>query len=135
MEYFILIVAFLLSTLGGILLLRISLSLPLKAFLNFALLSISCIGLLATEIRETSLLIYMLLLFLTPIGILTRLFAPLILNLIGRVLSKLQHQQYTPLDYDSLMHSGHKMYFCALTFTTLKILLYTALVASFLHWI
>ena len=129
--YIVLIALFAVSTLAAYHLLKINIAFYKRVVFNIILLIVSACILTATQIDETSLLIYILILILTLLGILMRIIAPIILNAVGRVISKLQGNRYEALSYDEFMHSGHRMYFCVLLFLTLKIVLYTILFASF----
>lgn len=100
---------------------------------NAVFLLVSGILMLMTGIQETTLLTYVLLLVITLLGILMRIVTPVVLNFVGDILSRMQNQQYEKQSYDQLMQEGHRMFFCVLTFTTLKVFLYVALFMSALN--
>lgn len=132
MEYITLIILFVLSIFLAYFIIKVKLLFYKKMIINlFLLLVCGCI-MIITGIKETSFLIYVLLLILTLLGILMHIIAPFVLNLIGILLSKIQKEKYTVQTYDEFMQEGHRMYFCVLIFTTLKVWLYIALGASFL---
>ena len=104
-----------------------------KILYNTIFLLVSGILILMTGIRETSLLIYSLLLVFTLLGVLMRIFTPVVLNFVGYVLSRFQKQQYEKQSYEQLMQDGNRMFFCVLLFTTIKNLLYISLFMSILN--
>lgn len=134
MEY-IFIFLFLASTFLAYWIMKIKISFGHKVLCNISLLLVSAIWMVLTRIQEGTLLIYILILLFTSMGILMRLTAPIVLNCTGRILSKLQkqsyeQQSYEPKSYEQWMQDGHKMFFCVLLFTTMKVLLYMLLVMS-----
>lgn len=135
MEYIVLISVFVSSVFLAYCTTLVKLKFYEKIVGNLLTLLICAFIILITGLKETSLLVYFLLLITTLCGILMRIISPIVLNIIGNILSKTQNETYTPLSYEELMQSGNKMYFCVLAFTTYKVLLYIALGASFLNLI
>lgn len=131
MEYLILIAMFVLSTIVAYWIMQKEMSILTKIFTNAFILCFSGAAMIVTGFKETSFLLYVLLLSTTLLGILMRIITPICLNFLGRIVAKIQKEPYTEQSYDDIMHSGHKMFFCVLTFTTLKVFLYVALIASF----
>lgn len=131
MEYIVSIAVFAFSIFFAYFLVKAKLSFAKKVVINLLVLLVCGCITFATGLKETSFLIYILLLLLTFGGILMRVITPFVLNFIGIVLSKIQKEPYTMLNYEEFMQSGSRMYFCVLTFSTLKVLLYIALGASF----
>ena len=133
MEYIVLIFLYALSMLFAYFIMKFTCKFFKKCLINLLiLLTCGCI-ICVTGLKETSLLVYLILFSLTLLGILMRIITPLILNVIGSLLAKILKQDYTWRTYEQLMYeeqSGYKMYFCVLTFTTLKIVLYMILIAS-----
>ena len=114
---------------------KIKLKAFIKVLINFASLFVLGIIMVVSGLIETTLLIYIILLVLTLLGVLMRIISPIIFNLAGSFVAKITKQDYEWLTYDQLMkekQSGNKMYFCVLTFTTLKVALYLMLVLSFI---
>ena len=66
---------------------------------------------------------YVIFFVLTIFGIIMRFVAPIILNLINRFFSTIQHQKYVHQTYTELLNEGHRMFFCVLLFNTLRIFL------------
>lgn len=67
--------------------------------------------------------LYLIFLLLTISGIIMRLITPITLNLINRFFSKILHKKYYRQTYFELLNEGHRLFFCVLTFNTLKIFL------------
>lgn len=132
MEYVAIIFVFLGSAVLAYLITKKRIAFWCKVWWNVFFLLISGALMLTTGIRETTLLIYALLFPITLLGILMRMFTPVVLNLIGNILSKIQNQVYEKQNYEQMMQDGHRMFFCVLMFTTLKVLLYVALLMSIL---
>ena len=106
-----------------------------NVFYNVIFLLISAILILMTGIQETSLLIYSLILLFTLLGILARIFTPIVLNFTEKVLSRLFKQAYEKQSYEQRLDDGQKMFFCVLFFNTTKVLLYVALFMSMFNLI
>ena len=132
MEYVAMIFVFFGSSVLAYLITKKRIAFWRKVLSNVFFLLVSGALMLITGVRETTLLIYALLFPITLLGILTRIFTPLVLNLIGNILSKIQNQVYEKQNYEQIMQDGHRMFFCVLLFTTLKVLLYVALLLSVL---
>ena len=132
MEYVAMIFVFFGSSVLAYLITKKRIAFWCKVLSNVFFLLVSGALMLITGVRETTLLIYTLLFPITLLGILTRIFTPLVLNLIGNILSKIQNQVYEKQNYEQIMQDGHRMFFCVLLFTTLKVLLYVALLLSVL---
>ena len=132
MEYVAMIFVFFGSSVLAYLITKKRIAFWCKVLSNVFFLLVSGALMLITGVRETTLLIYALLFPITLLGILTRIFTPLVLNLIGNILSKIQNQVYEKQNYEQIMQDGHRMFFCVLLFTTLKVLLYVALLLSVL---
>ena len=132
MEYAVMIFVFLGSAVLAYLIIRKRISVWCKILCNMFLLLVSGVLMLITGGQETTLLIYVLLFSITILGILMRFFTPVVLNLIGNILSKMQNQVYEKQNYEQIMQDGHRMFFCVMLFTTLKVLLYVALLMSVL---
>ena len=132
MEYVAMIFVFFGSSVLAYLITKKRIAFWHKVLSNVFFLLVSGALMLITGVRETTLLVYALLCPITLLGILTRIFTPLVLNLIGNILSKIQNQVYEKQNYEQIMQDGHRMFFCVLLFTTLKVLLYVALLLSVL---
>lgn len=130
MEYVTIILVFLGSAILAYLISKKRIVFWRKILWNIFFLLVSGVMMLLTGIRETTLLIYMLLILTIFLGILMRMITPVVLNLIGYVMSKIQKQVYEKQKYEQMMQDGHRMYFCVLTYTTLKVVLYVALLMS-----
>ncbi len=133
MENLVIIMVATLSLLMAYYLMKIKLKAFIKVLINFASLLVFGFFIAVSGLRETALMIYIILLSMTLFGVLMRIISPIILNLVGRFVAKITKQDYEWLTYDQLMnekHSGNKMYFCVLAFTTLKVVLYFMLVVS-----
>lgn len=133
MEYLILSLIFIISMIVGYYIQKIQISLHWRILINLFSLIICGLLLFITRIKETSLLVYILLVLFTFSGLLVRLVVPVVLNILEKILAHIKKDTYEPQTYDELMKSGHKMYFCVLTFTTIKVMLYVLLFASFLN--
>ena len=135
MEYIVILLAAAVCMLMAYCLMKIKLKAFIKVLINFASLFVLGIIMVVSGLIETTLLIYIILLVLTLLGVLMRIISPIIFNLAGSFVAKITKQDYEWLTYDQLMkekQSGNKMYFCVLTFTTLKVALYLMLVLSFI---
>ena len=130
MEYLFSILLFIISTILAYLMVKRNYTFWTSIALDLLLLSLGGVAMIITEFKETPFLIYNLLCFFTLLGKITRLVAPLFLNAIRRILSKLQKEKYEVKSYNELMQSGHRMFFCVLSFTTLKNALYFLLILS-----
>ena len=133
MEYIIIVLAFILCSLVAYYIVKIKLNVFIRLLINITSLLAFGILIIASGVKETALLIYVLLLAMTLFGMLMRIIAPIILNLVASFVAKITKQSYEWLTYNQLMHleqSGYKMYFCVFSFTTLKVMLYLLLVAS-----
>ena len=127
MEYEAMIFAFFCSAVLAYLITKKQMAFWCKVLCNVFFLLVSGALVLITGVRETALLIYALLLPITLLGIVMRIVTPLVLNLIGNILSKITNQVYEKQNYEQIMQDGYRMFFCVLTFTTLKVFLYVAL--------
>lgn len=133
MEYIVIVSAAALCLLMAYYITKINLKECVKVIINFLSLFVFGIFVVLSGLKETALLIYITLLVMTLFGILMRIISPIILNLAGSFVAKITKQDYEWLTYKQLMEleqSGYKMYFCVLTFTTLKIALYLMLIVS-----
>lgn len=133
MEYLILSLIFIISMIVGYYIQKIQISVHWRFLINLFSLIICGLLLFITRIKETSLLVYILLVLFTFSGLLVRLVVPVVLNILEKILAHIAKDTYEPKTYDEWMKSGHKMYFCVLTFTTIKVMLYVLLFASFLN--
>ena len=132
MEYVAMIFVFFGSAVLAYLITKKRIAFWCKVLCNVFFLLVSGALMLITGVRETTLLIYALLFPITLLGIVMRIVTPVVLNLIGNILSKIQNQAYEKQNYEQIMQDGHRMFFCVLLFTTLKVLLYVALLMSVL---
>ena len=133
MEYMVAILAFAVSSLMAYYIMKIKLKVFIKGILNFFSLFVLGIIMIVSGLNETTLLVYIILIAMTLLGLLMRIISPLVLNLVGNFAAKITKQDYEWLTYDQLMNleqSGNKMYFCVLTFTTTKVVLYLMFFAS-----
>ena len=130
MDYIVIILIFGISHLLAYLIIRKKISLKNKLIINSAFLLVSGVLMLLTGIREITVLAFMLLILFTVLGILTRLLAPVILNIVGNIVSKISNDTYQKLSYDQMLQESHKMYFCILLYTTVKVFLYIVLLLS-----
>lgn len=134
MEYVVFILLLTLSTVLAYLIIKLKHNFLLKCLLNLMALLGFGVVMVMSGLKEISLLVYLILLGVTVLGVLMRIITPLFLNLIGSLVARITKQEYTWKKYAQLMkaeQSGNKMYFCILAFTTLKVVLYMILVASF----
>ena len=118
------IIIFVASSLLSYHIIKMELSLKSKLLRNTVSLLVSFFLLLISDVNETALTTYLLLLLLTFVGVVSRLLTPVILNSIGIIFSKLTKKEHESQSYEQLLHDGHRMYFCVLLFTTFKISLY-----------
>lgn len=130
MEYALIIGAYCCSAVLAYLIVKRQKGWRNKVLCDIAFLLISGIIMLLTDIQETTLLIFVLLLAFTLLGILTRVFTPIVLNCVGNLLSKVCKQEYKKQSYEQMFQESHRMFFCALQFTTLKLFLYISLIMS-----
>ena len=130
MEYIVIFLLFLASTFLAYKIIGLKVSLWHKVLYNISFLFVSAVLMFLTRIQELTLLIYILILLLTLLGILMRLAVPTVLNCIGQFLAKITKLPYEHQNYEQLMQDGHKMFFCVLLFTSVKVLLYIALFMS-----
>lgn len=133
MECIALILAYVFSVFLAYFIIKANFHFLWKSLINFLLLLAFGCTMILSGIKETSLLIYIILLAQTLLGILMRIIAPLVLNITGSLLSRILKQHYTWQTYDQLMqaeYSGNKMYFCVHLFTTTKIFFSIIFVAS-----
>ncbi len=131
MEYLIVVTVFFLSSILAYFIMKKEVPILTKILVNAVALCITGAAMFATGLQETTFSLYILVLGITILGILMRVIAPVFLNLFSRVMAKIHKESYTKQSYNELMSCGHRMFFCVLTFTTLKILIYIALITSF----
>ena len=133
MEYIVILLSAILCWIAAYYIMKIKLKVFVKVLINFVSLLVFGIFMVVSGLRETTLLIYIILLVMTLFGMLMKIISPIFLNLVGNVVAKITKQDYEWLTYDQLMRekpSGIKMYFCILTFTTFKVALYLMLFIS-----
>ena len=70
---------------------------------NLIMLLAGCGGMLAAGMQTTSVLVYIILFVFTVLGVLTRIFAPAMLNFTGRLLAKLRKQSYNEQTYERVI--------------------------------
>ena len=113
---------------------KVKLKVFIKILINCAGLLVVWLCIIATGMKEMSVFLYLFLLPVTIFGILMRFISPIILNLTGKLVAKITKQDYEWQTYDQIMadDSGGKGYFCVLTFTMMKVLLYLFIILSFI---
>ena len=111
MEYVISIAVAAVCFLIGFLYVKLKLKTYVKVIIDVVGLLIFAAVILATGIKETALLAYILLLATTLLGLLMRIISPIILNLAAIFVSKITRQDYKWLTYDQLMEDDSPRYF------------------------
>ena len=133
MEYMIMVTVFFGSAFLAYFITKKRMPFWCQALSNLFFLLVSGVLMLITGVQETSLLIYVILLLITLLGIFMRILTPVLLNLVGNILSKIHEQAYEKQNYEQMLQDGHRMFFGVLLFTTLKVLLYLAFLMSVLR--
>ncbi len=137
MEYIALIFIFIFSSLFAHFLIKQNIRSALKILLNIVGLIIFFFLVLLSGVKETSLTIYIFLILMTILGIIMRLVTPFVLNFVGFIFAKITKQEYKWTNYSQLFEAdqSNKMYFCVLSFVTLKLILYSMLTLSIINLI
>lgn len=102
---------------------------------NLIMLLAGCGGMLAAGMQTTSVLVYIILFVFTVLGVLTRIFAPAMLNFTGRLLAKLRKQSYNEQTYEMLLQNLPGMRSGIWLFTSIKMFLWVLLTMSLLKMI
>lgn len=102
---------------------------------NLIMLLAGCGGMLAAGMQTTSVLVYIILFVFTVLGVLTRIFAPAMLNFTGRLLAKLRKQSYNEQTYEMLLQNLPGMRSGIWLFTSIKMFLWILLTMSLLKMI
>ena len=102
---------------------------------NLIMLLAGCGGMLAAGMQTTSVLVYIILFVFTVLGLLTRIFAPAMLNFTGRLLAKLRKQSYNEQTYEMLLQNLPGMRSGIWLFTSIKMFLWVLLTMSLLKMI
>ena len=126
---------FLLSGVFAFFALKIKIKYGYKILINSLLLASCWIWLLFTDLTDLSVLLVSAYTCLTVVGVITHFIAPLILNFFGSFISKLTKQPFSPRTFDAHFNDGHRMYFCILLFTTIKIFSFLMFIAASLNLI
>lgn len=124
---------FLFSGVGAYFVIKTNIRYLYKIFINCCIIIISWLCLFLSNISELSILSIMAFSFLTFLGIIFHFITPLTLNFVGKFLSKLTQQSFSSKTYNELLNDGHRMYFCILLFTTLKIFSLSIFIISALN--
>lgn len=114
---------------------RIKLPYYLKVIGNLILLFVSVCLTIVTGIQETSLLVLIFLIVFTIFGIVVHYISVPVLNILGKFIAKINKQSFASMSYEQYIYDGNKMYFCVLSFVTIKIVLYVLLAFSLLNFI
>ena len=131
MEYVIFIAVAAVCFFVGFLYVKLKLKTYVKVIIDVAGLLIFAVVILATGIKETALLAYILLLATILLGLLMRILAPIILNLTAIFVSKITRQDYKWLTYDQLMENDSPHYWMhtqVWILTVVKAVMYFAII-------
>lgn len=131
MDYVIFIAVAAVCFLIGFLYVKLKLKTYVKVIIDVAGLLIFAVVILATGIKETALLAYILLLATILLGLLMRILAPIILNLTAIFVSKITRQDYKWLTYDQLMENDSPHYWMhtqVWILTVVKAVMYFAII-------
>ncbi len=95
-----------------------------RLLFNGIALVIAFILMLITGIAELVLGLYIGVAVITMIGIMFHCLTAPVLNAIGKLVSNIKKEMYLPKSYQEIFNDGHRMFFCTLLFTGLKIFMY-----------
>ena len=115
--------------------LKVNLSFRMRLIINFSALFLWGVLVLLTGAKTFCVVLYLLLLFLTLLGIGMRFIVVLLFNIIDRLLAKRTLRKHSFVRYDEIKERdqngiGNSAYFFVQLFTTLKMLLYIILILT-----
>ena len=115
----------------SVFLIKIKWSYTVRAICELVVLLAAAAGVLLTGIHMTSLLVYIILLAFELLGVVLRVLGPVVLNAVGKCLSKWRKQKYQKQTFDALVQTLPGMRPGIWMFTSIKMLCFSLLILSF----
>lgn len=130
---YIIICSFALSGILAYFLNKIKIRYSIYIIINIVFLMLLFWLLCFTGAKETSLLLFFLIVLMTVIGMISHYVFPYVLNAVTFVVAMITKESYQWVDYNALLKDGHRMYFAILLFNTIKNELIILLICSELN--